>query len=127
MYFYHTKLGLFKTNNWDEIPFYKTHHHIREDLLQSPEDGTAALYYSNGKQEWFENGMLHRLSGPASFYNFQYQFWYLNNKLYSFKDWILNHPNLQIYYAAIGLTNKNKQIDFFNYHIGEQIETTVYL
>ena len=36
--------------------------------------------YSDGSKEWYQNGKLHRLDGPAIEYSDGYTYWYQNGK-----------------------------------------------
>ena len=38
--------------------------------------------YSNGYKEWYFNGKLHRVDGPAVEYSNGYKRWYLNGQLH---------------------------------------------
>ena len=42
----------------------------------------------NDDKYWFINGKLHRTDGPAVVYTNGYKEWWINDKEYSFSEWI---------------------------------------
>ena len=55
---------------------------IKEDYI--PDNFTGIAEYPNGTKEWYKEGKLHRLDGPAvEFSRIGTNFWYLENKFYS--------------------------------------------
>ena len=41
-----------------------------------------AVEYSNGRREWYQNGLRHRLGGPAGEYPNSYRAWWQNGQLH---------------------------------------------
>ena len=99
-YTYYTKLGKFQTNNGNAIPW---------DKLHSPNEETPALELSNGFKQWRFEGNYHRLSGPARIWSEGERF-FLNGFLYNFNEWVANHPNIDIYLDAIGMTDITEKV-----------------
>ena len=72
---------------------------IKKPTLKVGSDGTKTWYqngmrhrldgpaveYSSGNKAWYQNGMLHRLDGPAVEYPDGTKMWYINGKQYSEK------------------------------------------
>lgn len=75
------------------------------DNLHSPNDNPAYEVLSSGYKSWLFEGQKHRLSGPAAIWHNDIEQFYLNGIFYNFKDWILNHPNIDVYLDAIGMTD----------------------
>ena len=94
------------TKNVNEIPIYE---------ISSPDDKTPA--YENlttGEKVWCLKGdFWHRLTGPARIYpNGRETFW-LNDKLYeNIHAWLKDHPNPDLYFDALGMTETDKILWF---------------
>ena len=50
--------------------------------LKYPFKFTGIIEYSNGSKQWFTNGRLHRLDGPAHEGSNGEKHWYINGKLH---------------------------------------------
>jgi hypothetical protein len=86
MIIYYTKHGKFETLDILDISF--------EDL-HSVDDNTPSYYCDSSNDKCFsQNGLFHRLNGPAQIFgNIQNRFW-LNGIYYeSIHDWLNDHPN----------------------------------
>ena len=51
-----------------------------KEVSQSPVNFTGIIEYSNGSKEWFVDGKLHRLDGPAIEYFDGTKLWYVDGK-----------------------------------------------
>jgi hypothetical protein len=45
--------------------------------------------FSNGTKQWYLNGKLHRIDGPAIEYPNGVKYWFLNGINYSFEEYII--------------------------------------
>ena len=98
---YKTKNGEFVTTDLIKIPW---------DDLHSPNEETPALISTHGTIQWRFEGKKHRLSGPAVIWPNGGKRFYLNGNSYDFKEWIQNHPNIDIYLDAQGMNETAKAI-----------------
>ena len=46
-----------------------------------------AVIYSDGCEDWFQNGLLHREDGPAVIVNDGRKYWYFNNEFLTEQEW----------------------------------------
>jgi hypothetical protein len=66
-------MNILKINNWADNP---------------PQNYTGVVEYSMNIKEWYLNGELHRVDGPAIDYPLAgYQRWFLNGIEYSQEEW----------------------------------------
>jgi hypothetical protein len=106
-YIYYVDGEKFTTDDYDEVPKYD---------VSSPDENTPAYESLEiGTKVWCKKGWrLYRLIGPAVVYiNGDYNFW-LDGKYYG-KDinaWLKNHPNPDIYFDAIGLSETERVLWF---------------
>jgi hypothetical protein len=83
--------------------------------ISSPDDNTPALEdLETGYKEWRnKHSYLHRLSGPARIWGDGFGEFYLNGKPYkNIQDWLNNHPNPDLYFDVINLTETERVLWF---------------
>ena len=74
-----------EVNEWGDIFYYKD-----EELdIFHREDGPACEYgeYAGGHKEWYLNGELHRIDGPAVEWADGTKYWCLNDRFMEFQEW----------------------------------------
>jgi hypothetical protein len=106
MYIYYIDKEKFTTSNYDEIPW---------EFISSPDENTPA--HENlliGFKEWCKKGyILHRLTGPANiWYDESEEFWLNGKKYENVKEWIKNHPNPDLYFDFLGLSETDRVLWF---------------
>jgi hypothetical protein len=86
------------------------------ELISSPDENTPAFEnLETGFKSWcLKHYVLHRLTGPARILpNGACQF-YLNGKNYeTVKEWIVDHPNPDLYFHKIGVFTETDKILWF--------------
>ncbi len=82
-------------------------------LISSPNEDTPAFEdLSTGEKLWCLKGYrLHRLTGPARIWSDGQEQFYLNDKIYeNVKEWILDHPEPELYFNAVGIFTETDKI-----------------
>jgi hypothetical protein len=105
-YVYYVDGKKFTTDTFDKIP---------KNNISSPNENIPAIEDRNTKyKEWCDKGnIIHRLTGPAIIHANGSEWFYLNNIFYeNIRDWINNHPNPDLYFDAIGLTETDRVLWF---------------
>jgi hypothetical protein len=96
----------FTTNNYDDIPLYD---------ISSPDENTPAYEnLSNGFKVWCKKGFFRqRLTGPAIIWSHGREEFYLNDSYYeNIHAWLKDHPNPDLYFDALGMTETDKILWF---------------
>jgi hypothetical protein len=105
-YVYYIDGNKFTTDDYADIPMHD---------ISSPDENTPA--YENlltGYKVWCEKGFSwHRLTGPAYIDANGFKEFWLNDKEYkNDEEWIKDHPNPDLYFDAIGLTETDRVLWF---------------
>ena len=78
--------------------------HVNDNLVVHYLDGRIhcedgpAIFWDNGRQDWFQNDKLHRLDGPAKTYSNGTQFYYQNDQLHRLDGPAVICDEYQAYY-----------------------------
>jgi hypothetical protein len=83
--------------------------------ISSPDEYTPALEdLSDGYKFYCEiNEQIHRLTGPAEIYPNKRLLYGLNGRVFNnVNDWLKHHPNPELYFDAIGLSETDKILWF---------------
>jgi hypothetical protein len=105
-YIYYIDDEKFTTDDKNEIPW---------EEISSPNEDTPAIQQLNSKYKlWCKKGFIgHRLTGVALIRTDGTEYFYLNDKRYeNIKEWINNHPNPDLYFDALGMTETDKVLWF---------------
>jgi hypothetical protein len=104
-YIYYIYGKKYTTNEYFNIPF---------DVILSPDENTPAfedIYY--WEKIWCEKGYFHRLTGPACISHTGEENYWLNGDPYdNVNDWLTAHPNPDLYFDTIGLSETVRVLYF---------------
>jgi hypothetical protein len=106
MYVYYIDGEQFKTKYYSKIPFIN----VSSLNENTPAYESLTDYY----KEWCKKGRIwHRLTGPARIFSNGREEFYLNDKKYkTVKEWINDHPNLDLYFDALGMNETDRVLWF---------------
>jgi hypothetical protein len=96
----------YKTDYYSNVPW--------EDI-SSPDENTPAIEnLETGLKFWCKKQFFrHRLTGPARIRSDGKEEFYLNEKRYeNIREWINDHPNPDLYFNALGMTETDKVLWF---------------
>jgi hypothetical protein len=106
-YLYYIDGQKFTTDNKNRIPW---------NHISSPDEQTPAFEnLSTGEKRWCLKGQIdHRLIGPARINKYKIGGFYLNNVYYynNVSQWLKDHPNPDLYFDAIGLSETERVLWF---------------
>jgi hypothetical protein len=80
-YKYQTLVKILNHTGWKTYTCGSRAYYNINGELQSPNRSDQAVIKSNGGREWYQNGLLHRIDGPAYIYA-NGEKWYRNGKLH---------------------------------------------
>lgn len=97
-----------------------------------PENYTGTVKFADGRKQWYLNGILHRVDGPAVDRADGNKYWYLNGKYHredgpavegvnGYKSWWLNGEHHRVDGPAIEYSNGLKEWWFENHKVCDNV------
>ena len=98
-----------------------------ESYKDIPENYTGIVEHPDGTKEWYLNGWLHRVDGPAIEHPDGTKYWYLNGERHRTNGPAIKHPNGREYwYINDKRYTKEEHFQYVAEHYPESIRKLIW-